>query len=109
MAKRRRGRVFKAAKKTGPASCDDCQARIVYITMPTGRRVPVDPIPNDEGTVCGRLIGTQLHGYVISKDHPWEKPYTRYVAHFATCSDRPRPKPKPPAEDPLLLFDLEDR
>jgi DNA-directed RNA polymerase subunit RPC12/RpoP len=108
--KRRRGRVFRSAKTTGPASCEHCRARIVFVTMTTtGKRVPVDPIPDDKGTVCGRLIGTKLQGYVISKDHPYERPYTRYAAHFATCSDRPRPAPKPPTEDPLLLFDLEDR
>jgi hypothetical protein len=97
-------------KKTGPARCDACQARIVYVTMQaTGKRVPVDPIPDDEGTVCARLVGNQLQGYVASKDHPHERPYTRYMTHHATCADRPRPAPKPPAEDPLLLFDLEDR
>jgi hypothetical protein len=75
----------------------------------TGKRVPVDPIPDDQGTVCARLVGNQLQGYVVSKDHPHERPYTRYVAHWGTCADRPRPAPKPPGEDPLLLFDLEDR
>lgn len=97
-------------KKSGPTSCDDCQARIVYVRMDaTGKRVPVDPMPDDNGTVCARLVGNQLQGYVESKDHPHERPYTRYVAHFGTCDSRPRPAPKPPAEEPLVLFDLEDR
>ena len=104
--KKRRGRVYRA-KKTGPTSCDDCQARIVYVRMDaTGKRVPVDPIPDDEGTVCGRLVGNQLQGYVISREHPYERPYTRYVAHFGTCADRPRPAPKPKPEPEPTLFDI---
>src|SRR6266542_373734 len=106
-AKRRRGRVYRA-KKTGPTSCDDCQARIVYVVMvATGKRIPVDPIPNDAGIVCARLIGNQLQGYVESKDHPCERPYTRYVAHFGTCDSRPRPAPKPKTEPAPTLFDAE--
>lgn len=108
--KRRRGRVFKATKKTGPASCEHCRARIVFVTMTaTGNRVPVDPIPVDDGNICARANGTHLEGYAVSKDHPPERIYMRYASHFATCSSRERPAPKPPAEDPLLLFDLEDR
>ena len=105
-AKRRRGRVFKSMRKTGPTSCDECQARIVYVTMTaTGKRVPVDPIPDDKGTVCGRLVGNILVGYVVSQSRPHERPYTRYTAHFGTCPDRPRPEPKPQAEPAPTLFE----
>ena len=105
--KKRRGRRFQSAKTTGPASCEACQARIVYVRMAaTGKRVPVDPIPDDQGTVCARLVGNQLHGYVISAQHPHERPYTRYVAHFGTCADRPRPAPKPKTEPAPTLFDI---
>lgn len=110
MPRHRRGRRFQTAKLTGPTSCTDCQARIVYVRMDaTGKHVPVDPIPDDAGTVCGRLVGNELQGYVVSRDRPHERPYTRYVAHFGTCADRPRPVAKPPVEDPLALFDMEDR
>ena len=104
--KKHRGRRFKSAKTTGPAICDNCQARIVYVLMvATGKRIPVDPIPDDEGTVCGRLVGNELQGYVISRDHPYQRPYTRYVAHFGTCDARPRPAPKLKAEPAPTLFD----
>lgn len=102
---KRRGRVYRA-KKTGPASCDDCEARIVYVVMvATGKRIPVDPIPDDDGTVCARLVGKQLQGYVESKDRPYDKPYTRYTAHYATCPDRPRTAPKPKTAPAPTLFD----
>lgn len=102
----RRGRVFKATKKTGPASCEHCRARIVFVTMTdTGKKVPVDPIPVDDGNICARTNGNQLEGYAISKTRPAERIYTRYAAHFATCASRERPAPKPPAEPVPTLFD----
>ena len=104
--KKRRGRRFQSARMTGPTSCDDCQARIVYVTMTaTGKRVPVDPIPDDAGTVCARLVGNVLMGYVVSQSRPHERPYTRYTTHHATCADRPRPAPKPKPEPAPTLFD----
>ena len=105
--KKRRGRVFQSMRKTGPTSCDECQARVVFVTMQaTGKRIPVDPIPNDVGTVCARLVGNQLQGYVISRDHPHERIYTRYTAHYGTCPDRQRPAPKPKTEPAPTLFDI---
>ena len=104
--KKRRGRRFQTMRKTGPTSCDNCQARIVYVTMTaTGKRVPVDPIPDDAGTVCARLVGNVLMGYVVSRSRPYERPYTRYTTHHATCADRPRPVPKPKPEPASTLFD----
>jgi hypothetical protein len=95
----------KTARKTGPASCSSCGARIVWVQMTyTGKKVPVDPIPVTDGNVSARLIGNNLHGYVISAEHPHGAPNTRYAAHYGTCSDRPQPAPKP--EPPPALFDL---
>lgn len=95
-------------RKMGPATCDDCGARIVFVKMTfTGGRVPVDPIPVATGNVSARPIGQQLHGYVISKEHPAKgAPFIRYAAHFGTCPDRPRAEPKPKPEPPPALFDL---
>lgn len=104
--KPRRGRVFRAARKTGPPSCELCRARIVFVTMTaTDKRVPVDPIPVDDGNICARLNGKRLEGYAVSKDHPAERIYTRYASHFATCASRERPAPKPETELPPTLFD----
>lgn len=94
-------------RRTGPARCRSCDARIVFVKMTyTGNRMPVDPIPVPDGNVCARRIGNQLHGWVISDEHPpaGGPDYARYAAHFGTCDDRPPPKPKP--EAPPALFDL---
>lgn len=95
--------------------CQDCQQRITFVQMTaTGRRVPVDPMPVDDGNVCARRAGTHLVGYVISKERPAESGYTRFAAHFGTCVDRPRPgqtsrkstEKKRPAEPPPALFEI---
>jgi len=102
MPRRRRSSTMRS---TGPASCSECGARIVYVVMTySGKRVPCDPIPVEDGNVSARLVGNNLHGYVISKEHPHGPPNTRYAAHYGTCPDRPEPKPKP--EPPPALFDL---
>jgi hypothetical protein len=100
-------------KMTGPARCngadgdDGCGARIVFVIMTaTGKRVPVDPIPVPDGNVCARRIGNNMHGYVISKDHPPSPAFTRFAAHFGTCDSRPRAEPKPTPAPPPALFDL---
>jgi hypothetical protein len=90
---------------TGPARCHDCKARVVFVKMTyTGKRLPVDPIPVADGNVCARRIGNNLHGWVVSAEHPAGPGITRYTAHHATCADRPPPKGKP--EPPPALFDL---
>lgn len=92
-------------RRTGPAQCHDCGARVVFVKMTyTGKRLPVDPLPVADGNVCARRVGNYLHGWVISAEHPAGVPpiYQRYVAHHATCADRPPPKEKP--EPPPALF-----
>lgn len=92
--------------------CQDCRQRITFVQMTaTGRRVPVDPMPVDDGNVCAFRAGTNLVGYVISAERPPEAGYTRYAAHFGTCPDRPRPgnqvsKKRGPAESPPALFEI---
>jgi hypothetical protein len=100
-----RGR--RTMRRTGPAGCDSCGARIVFVKMvETGRRVPVDPFPVDDGNVCARAIGNNLHGYVVSAEHPAQAGYTRFAAHFGTCPDRPKAPAKSKPEAPPTLFDL---
>lgn len=100
----------KTMRRTGPARCRECDAQIVFVKMTyTGNKMPVDPMPAPDGNVCARQVGNNLHGWVISDEHPAGGPpiYKRYAAHFGTCSDRQdaraaQPKPVPPP----ALFDL---
>lgn len=96
-------------RRTGPPTCGDCGARIVFVRMvATDRNLPCDPLPVADGNVCARQIGNRLHGYVIAEDKPANPQMLRYSAHFGTCPNRvdarkPKPKPKPTP----TLFDLE--
>ncbi|WP_020385942.1 hypothetical protein [Kribbella catacumbae] len=102
MVRRSRSRTM---RKTGPPACGSCGAQVVFVKMVyTDKRLPVDPIPVADGNVSARLVGNQLHGYVISDAHPHGAPNHRYAAHHGSCPDRPRPKPRP--APPPTLFDL---
>lgn len=96
----------KTVRRTGPPTCGDCGAALVFVIMvDTKRPLPVDAIPVADGNVCARLIGNRWHGYVISADRPANPQMRRYAAHFGTCPDRvDRRKPAP--EPPPALFDL---
>lgn len=89
------------------AECRDCAEPIRFVTMPAvdrdnpPRRMPVNPKPNDRGTVAAALIGHELHGHVITAKSP-AKPYEpyRFTPHPATCEARksttqPAPEPHP--------------
>lgn len=97
-----------SVRRTGPPSCGDCGARIVFVRMvTTDRQLPCDPIPVADGNVCARRIGNRLHGYVISDERPPNPQMDRYAAHFATCTDRQdRREPKPKPAPAPTLFDL---
>jgi hypothetical protein len=97
-----------SVRRTGPPTCRDCGARVVFVRMvATDRQMPVDPIPVADGNVCARRIGNRLHGYVISEDKPANPSMERYAAHFGTCQDRQdRREPKPAPPEPPALFDL---
>ena len=103
---RRRGKTM---RKTGPTNCDDCRARIVFVTMTaTSKSVPVDPIPVDDGNVSALTRpGGRLVGYVISEAHPPRPDYSRYAAHFGTCPSRQKTAPKPAPEPAPTLFEVD--
>lgn len=82
------------------AECRDCHEPIRFVRVGQSA-LPVDPMPGDRGNVCARLVAGNLHGYVISKTHPWGPNYLRFMPHHATCSAITR-KPEPP-EDPALF------
>lgn len=83
------------------SDCRDCGDPILFVKMPTGRVIPVNPAPGPDGNVAAELIGSRLHGYVISAARPPAPRLLRYRAHAATCGSRPR-KPPPPPEPTLF-------
>jgi hypothetical protein len=66
--------------------CRACPSTVLWVRMPTGSLMPVDPTPDDEGTVAAMRDGRGVWvGHVLTKDErpmPYEK---RFMTHFATC------------------------
>jgi len=69
----------------------------------TGKRIPCDPHPTTDGTVCATRSGRgNWIGYVIRGDRPPIPGRALYMPHAATCADRPKPKPTPKPPEPLF-------
>lgn len=74
------------------ATCDYCQASIAWVTLPSGKRHPVDA---DSLVVLDRPL---THNVLISPDRPTQQLYRKDrglvlasqlmlgVSHFATCT-----------------------
>ena len=83
------------------AECSECCNPILFVLLNTGKRIPVDPMPNPRGNVAAMRIGHNLHGFVLSATHPDHRaPYVLHMPHHATCPERPGPKAAKPAREP---------
>lgn len=78
------------------SECSECCDPIVFAILNTGKRIPLNPLPHDRGNVACRVIGNNLHGFVLSKDQIPEPLFLRMVPHFATCEERKRTTQTPP-------------
>lgn len=89
--------------------CAKCQCAVKWVRMEiTGRAMPIDPHPAEDGTVAVKQAGPgQLVGYVVSKVRPLEEGYKLHRAHWGLCgriADGGAPSKRPDA-----LFDIEDQ
>lgn len=71
----------------GAAPCRACSGQVLWVTLPSGKRMPVDPEPDDDGNVAAYRDARGVWvGHVLRADErtaPFEK---RFVPHFATCA-----------------------
>lgn len=82
--------------------CRDCHATIKFVSLDTGKVMPIDPIPHPRGNVAA-TGGRALTGYVLSKDKPLRDGYRTYMPHRAAC-DTGEPR-KTAGERTPTLFD----
>lgn len=82
------------------SECRDCAFPILFVKVGKSL-IPVNPLPDDKGNVAAMVIGSSLHGYVLSKTQPWRAPYLLMMPHHATCEAVER-KASPP-DDPALF------
>lgn len=66
--------------------CKACATTVLWVRMPSGKVMPVNPVPDDEGNVTAMRDGRGVWvGHVLKADErpmPYEK---RFMPHFATC------------------------
>lgn len=77
------------------ATCGSCDAEIVWVHTTTGRTMPIDAVPVEDGNVVltGRMTKSGSGSGVIRPEVRVDTQYTldfglgetRYVAHFTTC------------------------
>ena len=71
----------------GGTWCRHCSGPILWVTLDTGKRMPVDPEPDDEGTVAAhRDHRGDWVGHVLTADQRTAGYEQRFVTHFATCA-----------------------
>ena len=67
-------------------SCTACGAQIWWGTTVGGRRMPIDPTPDPDGTVLPVLDGGKKRVRVMTgPEMPWQGPGVTYPDHRATC------------------------
>lgn len=88
------------------SECRACAAPIVWCLLDTGKRIPLNPLPDEKrGNVACHIAGGNLHGFVISRDHrPGPLDPLRMVPHHATCEEHQRTTKSTPAEPDPALF-----
>lgn len=62
--------------------CRSCKAKIVFLTMESGRQMPVDAEPHENGNIW---IGEDGVGRVVGKGDHTTVAAPLYISHFATC------------------------
>jgi hypothetical protein len=75
------------------AKCDGCDAEIRFAFTKNDRRMPVDLVPSEEGTIRlvhrnGRVELEVLSGFDLMEAHMNDE--NLYVSHFATCTEPAR-------------------
>lgn len=88
------------------SECRSCGAPIVFVRVISGKGIPCNPLPGEDGNVLAELVGTRLEGWVESAAHPYRPGMLRYRPHFATCEEVQKRAAKRPPPDPApTLFD----
>lgn len=63
--------------------CRDCEQRIIWAEDENGKRVAIDPAPNDDGRL--ETIPTHPDAPLRVKVNP--RAAKRYIEHFKTCPE----------------------
>lgn len=84
------------------APCLRCRRPILLVQLAPEGAMPVEPVPDSDGTVSARPFGDGLVGWVVSRERPHQPGYRRYMVHAAMCPLNGRPR-RPTAPQPTLF------
>lgn len=69
-----------------PSVCSSCGARVIWCKTVTGKNMPVDAEPVENGNLVIRKRGSNMLALVIKAEQREDvEGQPRYVSHFATC------------------------
>lgn len=86
--------------------CRGCGVGLRFVRVEnSGRVMPVDPAPDEDGNVIARMVSGVLTGHVLTKDEETPPGWQRYMPHFATCPASDRRSKRLPPPEPASLFD----
>lgn len=91
----RRGRVTPPERRPifppwSKAECPECADPIEWVVLDVvaeqvGRRVAIIRAVSSRGTVAVRMIGDQLHGYILTSSQPIRDGFVRVRLHTDVC------------------------
>lgn len=85
--------------------CRDCHTDVLWVTLSdSGKRMPVDPYPDDRGNVAIRKspVPGEWTAYVVSHDRPPAPGWKVVRSHMATCPKRRKEAPEREPEPTLF-------
>ena len=65
--------------------CRSCKAPIRWAITAKGKRMPLDPDPNEDGNVTLKLVEGVWHATVHGNPAEIRADAKRFISHFATC------------------------
>lgn len=76
--------------------CRTCRARITWATLPSGRRIPIDPDPKPDGTIRLEADGQATVPNSADAAAARLAGEDLYLPHFESCIDPTRVPDLPP-------------
>jgi hypothetical protein len=65
--------------------CASCQSPIRWVTMPSGKHMPLDTTPSPDGNVCVHSDGVKAAVLTADELAQFPADLPRFKSHFATC------------------------
>lgn len=100
-------------------ACRKCRNPIRFVqNTESGRRIPVDAVPDDDGNVLayshairttkGEVVSVELIGHPRKKGEPVPAGWALFMPHYATCRARLRRGRGRGTPQPQITFDTQE-